>query len=87
MKFRCGVANYALITQPCIYFCLLKPWLSVFAVPALERGFSYLVWILNQLSGWQHYIALSDSSSLADASEFTGVLVDRAILTGAKPPN
>lgn len=59
--------NLQLLIQPYIYFCLLKPWLSVFAVPSLERGFSWLIRMLNQFSGWQHRIAPSESSSFSSA--------------------
>jgi hypothetical protein len=55
--------NLQLTIQPYIYFSVFKPWLSVFAVPSLERGFSYLIQRLNLFSGWQHCIAPSDSSS------------------------
>ena len=59
--------NLQLLIQPYVYFCLLKPWLSVFAVPLLEQGFSYLIRMLNQFSGWQHRIAPSQNSSFSSA--------------------
>lgn len=45
--------NLQLIIQPLICFCLLKPWLAVFEIRHLERGFSHLIMILNQFLGWQ----------------------------------
>ncbi|NDJ19162.1 IS701 family transposase [Myxacorys almedinensis] len=59
--------NLQLIIQPYIYFCILKPWLSVCAVPALEQGFSCLIRLLNQFSGWQHRIAANESSPFSSA--------------------
>jgi hypothetical protein len=54
--------NLQLIIEPYVYFCLLKPWLSAFAVPSLERGFLDLIRMLNQFSGWQHRRSLGGSS-------------------------
>lgn len=59
--------NLQLIIQPYVYFCLLKPWLSVFAVPSLERGFAYLIRLLNQFSGWQYHRPLSMNSIFSSA--------------------
>jgi SRSO17 transposase len=59
--------NLQLVIQPYIYFCVLKPWLSVLAVPSLEQGFSYLIRMLNQFSGWQHCRTLSVSSNFSSA--------------------
>jgi hypothetical protein len=59
--------NLQLLIQPYIYCCILKPWLSVFAVPSLERGFSYLIQLFNRFSGWQHRSALSVSSTFSSA--------------------
>jgi hypothetical protein len=59
--------NLQLIIQPYVYFCLLQPWLSVFAVPSLERGFAYLIRLLNQFSGWQLRRSLSRSFGFSSA--------------------
>ncbi len=59
--------NLQLIIQPYIYFFLLKPWLSVFAVPSLERGFADLIRLLNQFSGWQYRRSLSVNSTFSSA--------------------
>ena len=44
--------NVQLLIQPFIFFCLLKPWLRLFEVPALQRGFAKLLNIINQFPGW-----------------------------------
>ncbi len=44
--------NLQLLIEPFVCFCLLKPWLSGFDIPQLERGFSCLIATLNQFLGW-----------------------------------
>lgn len=44
--------NVQLLIQPYIYFCSLKPWLSVFEIPGLRHGFVSLIDHINQFPGW-----------------------------------
>lgn len=44
--------NVQLLIQPFICISLLKPWLGLFEIPALQRGFAKLLNIINQFSGW-----------------------------------
>lgn len=44
--------NLQLIIQPYIYYCFIKPWLAVFEIPQLQQGFSRLIAIMNEFTGW-----------------------------------
>lgn len=44
--------NVQLLIEPFIFFGLLKPWLRLFEIPALQRGFAKLLNIINQFPGW-----------------------------------
>lgn len=44
--------NVQLLIQPFICFCLIKPWLAVFKIPNLQRGFVSLIDRINQFPGW-----------------------------------
>lgn len=44
--------NLQLIIQPYIYYCLLRPWLKVFENWHLRVGFSWLMAIMNEFSGY-----------------------------------
>lgn len=44
--------NVQLLIQPFICFSLLKPWLRLFEIPALQQGFAKLLNIINQFPGW-----------------------------------
>jgi hypothetical protein len=44
--------NVQLLAEPFIFFGLLKPWLSLFEIPALHRGFAKLLNIVNQFPGY-----------------------------------
>lgn len=44
--------NVQLLIQPFVYFCSIKPWLLVFDIPDLQRGFMRLIDHINQFSGW-----------------------------------
>lgn len=44
--------NVQLLIQPFICFCWLKPWLTLFEIPALQRGVAKLLNIINQFPGW-----------------------------------
>jgi SRSO17 transposase len=44
--------NVQLLIQPFICFSLLKPWLRLFEIPALQRGFAKLLYMINQFPGW-----------------------------------
>lgn len=39
--------NLRLLIQPFIFWCLLKPWLQVFPIPGLKRGFFKLIAYMN----------------------------------------
>ena len=40
--------NLRLIVQPKIFLCLIYPWLEVFPIPNLVKGFLVLIGIMNQ---------------------------------------
>ncbi len=40
--------NLRLIIQPKIFLCLIYPWLEVFPIPDLVKGFLVLIGIMNQ---------------------------------------
>jgi len=44
--------NLQLIIQPYIYYCFIKPWSVVFEIPQLKQGFSRLIAIMNEFTGW-----------------------------------
>lgn len=44
--------NVQLLIQPFIFFCSIKPWLVVFNIPGLQRGFARLIERINQFPGW-----------------------------------
>ena len=44
--------NVQLLIQPFICFCSIKPWLAVFRIPNLQRGFVSLIDRINQFPGW-----------------------------------
>ena len=47
-SWTCILNNLRLIVQPKIFFCLIYPWLEVFSIPDLVRGFLILIGIMNQ---------------------------------------
>lgn len=44
--------NVQLLIGPFISFSSLKPWLALFEIPALHRGFAKLINIINRFPGW-----------------------------------
>ncbi len=52
--------NLQLITQPYIYYCLIKPWLKVFENWHLKVGFSWLITIKNEFLG---YVPISEKQN------------------------
>lgn len=44
--------NVQLLIQPFVFFCSIKPWLVVFEIPGLQRGFMSLIDRINQFPGW-----------------------------------
>lgn len=44
--------NVQLLIQPFIFFCSIQPWLRVFEIPGLQRGFVRLIDRINQFPGW-----------------------------------
>lgn len=47
-SWTCILNNLRLIVQPKIFFCLIYPWLEVFPIPDLVKGFLVLIRIMNQ---------------------------------------
>ena len=47
-SWTCILNNLRLIVQPKIFFCLIYPWLEVFSIPDLVKGFLILIGIMNQ---------------------------------------
>jgi len=44
--------NLQLIIQPLIHYCLIKPWFTIFEIPDLKVGFSRMIAIMNEFTGW-----------------------------------
>jgi hypothetical protein len=44
--------NVQLLIGPFISFSSLKPWLTLFEIPALHRGFAKLINIINRFPRW-----------------------------------
>lgn len=55
--------NVQLLIQPFICFCSIKPWLMLFEIPGLQRGFVRLIARLNQFPGWLPHTMLQSFSS------------------------
>jgi hypothetical protein len=46
-RAKSALNNLRLLIQPFIFWCLLQPWLQVFPIPGLKRGFFKLMACLN----------------------------------------
>lgn len=46
-NWKSSLNNLRLIIQPYIFWCLIEPWLRVFPIPGLKRGFFKLIKIMN----------------------------------------
>jgi SRSO17 transposase len=46
-NWKSALNNLRLLIQPFIFWCLLQPWLQVFPIPGLKRGFFKLMACLN----------------------------------------
>lgn len=44
---KSALNNLRLLIQPFIFWCLLEPWLHVFPIPGLKRGFFKLMAYMN----------------------------------------
>ena len=47
INWKSALNNLRLIIQPYIFWCLIQPWLRVFPIPGLKRGFFKLIEIMN----------------------------------------
>jgi SRSO17 transposase len=47
VNWKSALNNLRLIIQPYIFWCLIKPWLRVFPIPGMKRGFFKLIGIMN----------------------------------------
>ncbi len=45
--WKSALNNLRLIIQPCIFYCLISPWLQVFKIPGFQRGFLKLISFMN----------------------------------------
>lgn len=45
--WKSALNNLRLIIQPFIFWCLLEPWLHIFPIPGLKRGFFKLMTYMN----------------------------------------
>lgn len=45
--WKSALNNLRLLIQPFIFWCLLQPWLHVFPIPGLKRGFFKLMAYMN----------------------------------------
>ena len=46
-NWKSALNNLRLLIQPFIFWCLLEPWLQVFPIPGLKRGFFKLMAYMN----------------------------------------
>lgn len=46
-NWKSALNNLRLIIQPYIFWCLIEPWLRVFPIPGMKRGFSKLIEFMN----------------------------------------
>lgn len=46
-NWKSALNNLKLVIQPYIFWCLVEPWLRVFPIPGMKRGFSKLIEIMN----------------------------------------
>lgn len=46
-NWKSALNNLRLIIQPFIFWYLIQPWLQVFPIPGLKRGFFKLIEIMN----------------------------------------
>lgn len=46
-NWKSALNNLRLIIQPYVFWCLIEPWLRVFPVPGMKRGFFKLIEIMN----------------------------------------
>lgn len=46
-NWKSALNNLRLIIQPYIFWCLIEPWLRVFPIPGMKRGFFKLIEIMN----------------------------------------
>lgn len=44
--------NLRLIIQPFVFFCSISPWLKVFPIPCLRRGFLALIALMNEFNAY-----------------------------------
>jgi SRSO17 transposase len=44
--------NLRLVVQPLIFFNLIKPWLAVFDIQCIRKGFLFLIEIMNEFRGY-----------------------------------
>jgi SRSO17 transposase len=51
VTWKSALNNLRLIIQPYIFYCLLAPWLEVFSIPGLKRGFFRLMMHMNCFRG------------------------------------
>lgn len=51
VNWKSALNNLRLIIQPYIFYCLLAPWLEVFSIPGLKRGFFRLMMHMNCFRG------------------------------------
>ncbi len=51
VSWKSALNNLRLIIQPYIFYCLLVPWLDVFSIPGLKRGFFRLMMHMNCFRG------------------------------------
>jgi hypothetical protein len=47
INWKSALNNLRLLIQPFIFWCLLEPWLHVFPIPGLKRGFFKLMAYMN----------------------------------------
>ena len=59
-NWKSALNNLRLIIQPYIFWCLIAPWLSVFQITGLKRGFSNLIEIMNNYRGSPTEYALAN---------------------------
>lgn len=60
-SWKSTLNNFRLILQPYIFYSLLEPWLQVFPIPGLKRGFLKLISKMNQFQGFCGFKSFSEN--------------------------
>jgi SRSO17 transposase len=68
ISWKSTLNNLRLILQPYIFYHLLEPWMHIFSIPALKRGFLKLISKMNQFQGFCGFKIFLENLSEASAA-------------------